>query len=87
VTLKDIDGLEIVEMRPDISMRTWGSALGEKLRGSFELSDGASARIFVETANPPFIHFAAGNTQYYINCVTPDETDKLYRELVSLLKP
>jgi hypothetical protein len=85
VALKDILGLETVEDRPDISTRTWGSAVGEKLRGSFALSDGRAAKIFVETLSPPFIRFTVGSTQYYLNCSTPDETIKLYTELVDSL--
>jgi hypothetical protein len=81
VTLKDIEGLETTRAKPDISMRTWGSAVGEKLRGSFSLANGASARIFAESATPPFIHFKVGGTEYYLNCATPEKTDKLYTDL------
>lgn len=83
VQIKDIQGLELAQARPDIATRTFGSAVGETLRGSFDLADGAAARVFTENATPPFIHFAVNGTQYYLNCSTPEETNKLYGELNS----
>lgn len=86
VKLQDIKGLELAQTRPDIASRTFGSAVGEKLRGSFALADGSSAQVYMENAQPPFVHFTAGNTSYYINGTTADDTKAIYDKLVQALK-
>jgi hypothetical protein len=86
VKFADIKGLELADARPDIATRTFGSAVGEKLRGSFDLADGTAARVFVENAAPPFVHFTVGNTAYYLNCTTAEETKALFDKLEQALK-
>lgn len=86
VQLNEITGLELVEERPKISSRTFGSAVGETLRGSFAMEDGTGAKVFVENAQPPFIHFSVGDTAYYMNCNTVDATRKVYEELSRAMK-
>jgi hypothetical protein len=86
VKLADIKGLEFVQARPEISSRTFGSAVGDTLRGSFAMADGSAARVFAENAQPPFVHFTVGTMGYYINCSTADGTKRLYDELSRALK-
>ncbi len=82
VERNQIMGLELLQEMPKITGKEYGSALGSRLRGRFTLQGGAVARVYTENTEPPFLHFRLPDgKQYYINCLTPSETQVLYEKL------
>lgn len=82
VPLGEISNLELAQQLPEISSRTNGSAMGDNLKGSFKLADGTAARLYLENAAPPFVHFTCGSISYYLNRKATDATRALYDTLI-----
>jgi hypothetical protein len=86
VPVSDVTGLDITEAPPEIETKTNGSGLGSMYKGEFELKDGTKARLYIDASKPPFIIFKNGDTVFYLNSGTPEETQALYQKLSEELK-
>lgn len=81
VPLSDIDSLQLTEIPPDIVTRTNGSGIGTDYKGEFLLIDDVKARLYIDSSKPPFIVFYVGETVFYINLDTSEQTESLYQQL------
>lgn len=79
--LDKIEQLALAEEMPSISMRTNGSAIGSKMKGHFKLENGEKVTLFIDESKPPFITFIADGKRYYVNEVSPADTNHLFEQL------
>lgn len=81
VPLDAITGLDQVNIPPQIAKKTNGLGIGTIYKGEFQLTDEKKARLYIDTANPPFIVFYYDDVVFYINLETSDETNALYEKI------
>jgi hypothetical protein len=86
VPLADIADLDLTDVPPEIGTKTNGAGLGSMYKGEFELKDGTKARLYIDASKPPFIVFRNGDTIFYLNSGTPEETQALYQKLSEGIK-
>jgi hypothetical protein len=86
VPLADITDLDLTDVPPEIKTKTNGAGLGSMYKGEFVLMDGKKARLYIDASQPPFIIFRDGDTVFYLNSGTPEETQALYQKLSEELK-
>jgi hypothetical protein len=85
VPLSEISAPELTETAPEVRSKTNGSGIGTVSKGEFLLSDGSAARLYIDSAVPPFIRFTQGGRVFYINAGTAETTQALYDELLAAL--
>jgi hypothetical protein len=86
VTVSEITFLELTGFAPDPVSHSPGSQLGKLVKGTFNLADGSSAKMFADISKPPFIHFRTAGTEYYIGGSDSDITKSLYDELAGMVQ-
>jgi hypothetical protein len=86
VPLDEIDGLTLTETAPEIETKTNGAGIGSMHKGEYRLSDGTSARLYIDTSVPLFVRFSQGGTVYYLNAENAEATQALYAELSAAIE-
>ena len=81
INMKDIKRIELLQSLPEITYKINGSALGDKLKGSFRLKDLGEASLFVNKSRPPFIFIDKDPKPVILNCDDAEETKALYGAL------
>lgn len=77
----EINNVELSEVLPEVQRRTNGSAIGDRLRGHFQLKDIGPALLFLDRGKPPFIRIETGSDTIFLNLETAEQTRKLFTSL------
>ncbi len=85
VPLNEIEGLTLTEAAPEIKTKTNGAGIGSMQKGEYLLTDGSSARLYINTDVPLYIRFTQGDTVYYLNAENSEATQALYDELTAAI--
>lgn len=87
VPAADIKNITLLETLPVIQRRTNGSAVGNQLRGHFQLQDVGQAVLYLDQSKPPFIFFETPAGKIYLNMATPDQTRQLFDAIRTTVSP
>jgi len=85
VPVTEISGLTLTETAPVITYKKNGSGVGTVYKGEFRLEGDVPARIYADTAKPPFVTFTHDGTAFYLNLATADETQALYQRILDAM--
>jgi len=77
----EIKRADLIDALPEIQRRTNGSAVGDRLRGHFQLKDIGAVLLFVDRSKPPFLMIETNTARIYLNLETPEKTRQLFAEL------
>ena len=77
----EIKQVGLIEVLPEIQRRTNGSAVGDHLRGHFQLKDIGPAMLFLDRSQALFIRIETGSLTIYFNLATAEQTRQLFTAL------
>ena len=83
IKYSEIKLLDTISVLPKIKVRTNGYALGRTLKGSFTLTDGNKARLFIKAGIHPYILIKTDNFDLYLNRDRKAATIDLYNSILS----
>ena len=81
VPLDDISDLTFTEELPKIATKTNGASIGRMHKGEYEFADGSQARLYLNDEVPAYVRFTQGDTVFYLNADTIEDTKEIYDEL------
>lgn len=82
INVKDIEEVVLKDSLPEITYKSNGSALGNKMKGNFKLKDIGDAKLFLDTSKPPFIYVVRNGKTIILNCDSAEETTELFDLLI-----
>ena len=83
IAVRDITDVSLEARLPRVERRTNGFALGQTLRGSFDLAGIGHARLFVTRDVPPYVRIRTAGQVFYVNYDDPSQTRALYEEVTA----
>lgn len=86
IAIENINNISLKDSLPKIIIKNLGSSLGSKKKGSFRLEDIGNAKLFVDTAKPPFIYIETAEKLLILNSDDREETEELFQALVAELE-
>ena len=84
--MDQIISMEVLDEMPAMAMRTNGSSFKNKNKGHFLTKDNEKCLLFVTYNGGPYIKLRTTDNLIYLNCDTPEETEKLIEELRGAMK-
>ncbi len=81
--LAELTNVELVEILPDIQVRTNGFAFANRLKGKFRLDELGNGRLFIYTNHSPFLYIEKGEDFLFINAKDPEKTKQWYDQLTN----
>lgn len=84
IPINTIKKVSILQQMPKINVRLNGSAIGNSLKGYFNVDKLGNVKLFIDTKNPPFIVLYKNNGKIVV--ISTDEYSKAYSLYGKLLK-
>lgn len=81
IYFQDIEEISLRDSLPKIKYKSNGSAVGNMKKGHFTLEGLGSAKLFVDTSQPPFIYLKYKQRLLILNAASPEETRRLYEKV------
>lgn len=81
IAYKDINNISLIESLPKIKLRTNGSAIGDTLKGYFDIEELGNVKLFVNKAQPPFILIKTEKRIVILNDESAEKTKKLFERI------
>lgn len=82
IKFSDIISITMEELIPEVQYRSNGSSLGNIKKGYFRLKDIGKVKLFLNSANPPFIFINVKSGLRIVNKDEPARTKELYGKLI-----
>lgn len=83
INLEEIEGIHLTETMPKIILKNNGYSLGTVKKGNFRLEGIRHAKLFLDTAKPPFIYIERNDRPLFFNAKSREETEELFHALVA----
>lgn len=81
VPWSSVTSVSLQEVLPAILSRTNGFAVGDTLRGHFQLDGVGAAVLYLEAGHPPYIQIQRGEERIYVGFERPERTHEVYKSL------
>ncbi len=86
IRFSDINNIYISDQIPNITLRTNGSAVGNMLKGYFNVDQIGNVKLFINTKIPSFIFIETDNKTIILNDRDKASTQELYTKLEKMKK-
>lgn len=86
VPLSEIENLSTTDTLPAVGTKTNGAGIGSMQKGQYNLKDGRKARLYLDKTQPLFITFTQGDTVFFLNTDTQEDSQALFEQLQKAVK-
>ena len=76
--------LSLLEVIPEVIIRTNGSGIGSKLRGNFKMEEYGAVKLFMDAAVSPYIYFEHDGKTVIFNLGEEDKTEAFYEKMIEM---